>query len=122
MLSGIGPAAHLKHHGVRRVLVDNPAVGRNMQSQVGMGQLIYTVDKPVSYNPLRLFINPFPPLWAYIKDRSGPLAGVSGFDALGNVQVRLFPSYTSDINFPTAQTSFCRKPPRSMCPPHLIAV
>ena len=89
MLSGIGPAAHLKYHGVRRVLVDNPAVGRNMQSQVGMGQLIYTVDKPVSYNPLRLFSNPFPPLRAYIKDGSGPLSGVSGFDALGNVQVSI---------------------------------
>jgi len=87
MLSGIGDAKHLRSHGVRRVIVDNPAVGRNMQSQVGVGQLIYTLDEPVSYNPLRLFINPFPALWSYIKDRTGPLAGVSGFDALGNVRV-----------------------------------
>ena len=34
MLSGIGPAYHLKSLGVPNIVVDNPAVGQNLQSQV----------------------------------------------------------------------------------------
>jgi len=86
MLSGIGPAGHLASHKIP-VKVDSPGVGKNLQSQVGVGQLIYTLDQPVSYNPLRLYLNPFPALFSYLTDRTGPLAGVSGFDGLGNVRV-----------------------------------
>jgi len=87
MLSGIGPSHHLKSLGVPNIVVDNPAVGQNLQSQVGVGQLIFTVEKPVSYNLIRLFLNPFPALFSYVKDGTGPLAGVSGFDGLGNIKV-----------------------------------
>jgi hypothetical protein len=42
MLSGIGPADHLKYHGIP-VKVDLP-VGYGMQSHVGVGELIFTVE------------------------------------------------------------------------------
>ena len=91
MLSGIGPADELRRHKIP-IKVESPGVGQNLQSQVGTGELIYTLEEPVSYNILRLFINPFPALSAYLKDGTGPLSGVSGFDALGNARITDFGS------------------------------
>ena len=48
MLSGIGPAKHLAEHHIP-VLVDLP-VGYNMQSHVGVGELIFTLNEPVIVN------------------------------------------------------------------------
>lgn len=42
MLSGIGPGDHLKYHGIP-VKVDLP-VGYGMQSHVGVGEIIFTVE------------------------------------------------------------------------------
>lgn len=42
MLSGIGPADHLQHLDIP-VKVDLP-VGYNMQSHVGVGEVIFTVE------------------------------------------------------------------------------
>jgi hypothetical protein len=52
MLSGIGPADHLKHHHIP-VQVDLP-VGYNMQSHVGLGELIFTVKDQVSFSSIIL--------------------------------------------------------------------
>jgi choline dehydrogenase-like flavoprotein len=45
MLSGIGPASHLKQLGIP-VHADLP-VGLNMQSHVGVGEIMFTVDDQV---------------------------------------------------------------------------
>ena len=83
MLSGIGPAPVLHQLGIP--LVKNlPGVGRNLQSHVGVGELIFTVDKPVSFNPLRLATNPIN--WMnYFLNGEGPLAS-SGFESSGNIR------------------------------------
>ena len=83
MLSGIGPATILRKHGIP--LVKNmPGVGQNLQSHVGTGELIFTVDKPVSFNPVRLVPNPVN--WInYFLNGDGPLA-ISGFESAGNIR------------------------------------
>jgi choline dehydrogenase-like flavoprotein len=45
MLSGIGPADHLKQLGIP-VHADLP-VGFNMQSHVGVGEVVFTIGDPV---------------------------------------------------------------------------
>ena len=47
MLSGIGPAYHLKSLGVPNIVVDNPAVGQNLQSQVSRLILYSLQNVPV---------------------------------------------------------------------------
>ena len=78
MLSGVGPKYDLEHHRIP-VVADLP-VGQNMQSHVGFGDVVFTLKSPVSFNPLRLFTNPFNIL-AYVRGQ-GPLAAVSGFEGL----------------------------------------
>ena len=52
MLSGIGPADHLREKGIQ-VSVDNPSVGENLQNHT-MYKLMYSTRTPVSaYNHLR---------------------------------------------------------------------
>ena len=52
MLSGIGPAEHLKQHGIE-VLHDSPGVGRNLQEHP-CGMLEFNASKPVTFlNQLR---------------------------------------------------------------------
>ncbi|XP_052132831.1 glucose dehydrogenase [FAD, quinone]-like [Frankliniella occidentalis] len=45
MVSGIGPARHLRDVGVP-VVVDLPAVGENLQDHVGLGGTVYVVGVP----------------------------------------------------------------------------
>ena len=52
MLSGIGPADHLKYHNIP-VVVDLP-VGYNLQSHVGVGELVFTVKEKVWLGPVSL--------------------------------------------------------------------
>src|SRR5688572_1535424 len=52
MLSGIGPAAHLRHHGIA-VLHDSPGVGRNLQEHP-TASLEWDAKRPVTFlNQLR---------------------------------------------------------------------
>jgi hypothetical protein len=46
-------------------------VGDNLQSHVGTGEMVFSLDEPVSYNPLRLLLNPLNSL-AYLEGE-GPL-------------------------------------------------
>ncbi len=48
MLSGIGPAAHLQHHGIKTI-ADLPGVGQNLQDHVEIS-LIYQLNGPHSYD------------------------------------------------------------------------
>lgn len=52
MLSGIGPADHLRSHGVQ-VVVDQPSVGRNLQDHLDVCTL-YKSTRPISYDFTRL--------------------------------------------------------------------
>jgi hypothetical protein len=56
------------------VIADLP-VGENMQSHVGTGEIVFTLEEAVSFNPVRLFLNPLNTL-AYLKGE-GPLGKVS---------------------------------------------
>ena len=68
------------------IKVDSPGVGNNLQSQVGTGEVIFTLRDPVSFNPFRLYLNPLN-LVSYLARKDGPLSGVSGFDGVGNIRV-----------------------------------
>lgn len=46
MLSGIGPAEHLRKHGIK--VLQDLSVGNNLQDHVGMTGLTFLIDKPVS--------------------------------------------------------------------------
>ena len=68
------------------VKVNSPGVGNNLQSQVGTGDVIFTLKEPVAFNPWLLYLNPLN-LIAYLTRREGPLSAVTGFDGLGNIRV-----------------------------------
>jgi len=51
MLSGVGPADHLREHGVE-VVVDRPAVGANLQEH-SYGMLVYRTEANTLYEELR---------------------------------------------------------------------
>lgn len=88
MLSGIGPAEHLRYHGIPvRV---NLAVGKSLQSHVGTGEIQFTVREPVAYNVYRYIQNPGKYILPYFTRRGeGPLASPAGVDVIGNVRTGL---------------------------------
>ncbi len=72
MLSGVGPGAHLREHGIE-VLRDAPQVGRNLQDHLDWTAL-YRIDAPHSVGLNMGAIAGFPAaLAAYRKRRDGPL-------------------------------------------------
>jgi choline dehydrogenase-like flavoprotein len=85
-LSGIGPGDHLTSLGIP-VLKNLPGVGGNLQSHIGVGEVIFTVTKPVSFNPLRIVMNPLN-FWDYMVSGTGPLSSVAGFDSIGNIRTQ----------------------------------
>ena len=79
MLSGIGPRHDLEQLGIP--VVADLHVGQNMQSHVGTGEAVFTLEEPVSFNPIRIFTNPLNIL-SYLRGE-GPLGAVSGFEGMG---------------------------------------
>lgn len=72
MLSGIGPAAHLKKHGIP-VVADLPGVGSNLSDHYGI-DIVYELKKPIS---LDRYNKPHMMLWAglqYLMFKSGPVS------------------------------------------------
>jgi len=72
MLSGIGPAAHLRDHGIT-VLVDRPGVGQGLQDHLA-AHVKYQSTKPLS---MLRYLNPIRGAIAtgqYLLTRKGPLA------------------------------------------------
>jgi choline dehydrogenase len=67
MLSGIGPAAHLREHGIE-VVADRPGVGRNLQDHL-IGPLVYECARPVTYDDADTLWN----LAKYLVLGRGPL-------------------------------------------------
>lgn len=82
MLSGIGPESHLN---LMKIPVKKhlPGVGQNMQSHVGMGELIFTLKSPVSFNPFYVLLNPSS-LLNYFLHGNGPLATPAVINSQGN--------------------------------------
>lgn len=102
MLSGIGPADHLREHGIP-VLLDRPAVGANLQDHLQI-RLIYKCTKPITTNDQlnsllgRVLIGA---QWFFL--RSGPLA--IGINQGGLFTTVLEESTTPDIQFHIATLS-----------------
>lgn len=71
MLSGIGPSAHLKDHGIP-VVADLPGVGSNLSDHYGI-DIVYELKNPISldrYNKAHMM------MWAglqYLLFKSGPV-------------------------------------------------
>ena len=89
MLSGIGPAYHLNQLGIP-VKVDLP-VGKSLQSHVGTGEMVFTVNKKmITYDPRTYFTNPGKYVLPYFtREGDGPLGSPAGFDAIGNIRTGL---------------------------------
>ena len=97
MLSGVGPKHHLEELGIP-VHSDLP-VGYNMQSHVGTGEMIFTVDKPHQVmNPLKQFVDPMNML-KYLISGTGPLASPSLYEALGFINTGLSNNSWPDVEF-----------------------
>jgi choline dehydrogenase len=102
MLSGIGPAAHLRAHGIELV-VDRNDVGRNLQDHLQV-RLIYRCSKPITTNDaLRSVIGRLRMGIAWLFSGAGPLAvGINQ----GGLFTRVLPhSRSPDIQFHVATLS-----------------
>lgn len=85
MLSGIGPAEHLKSLNIN-VIQDLP-VGENMKDHIAYGGLFFTVNQSVAI-VVRDYLNPVnTTISDYLTKRSGQLATAGGCEGLGYVNV-----------------------------------
>jgi choline dehydrogenase-like flavoprotein len=92
MLSGIGPADHLREHGVR-VVRDLPGVGANLQDHLDICTLQRSI-RPVTYDRLSDALVAL----RYFTRRDGP--GTSNIaEAGGFVRSRLAPDARCDLQF-----------------------
>jgi choline dehydrogenase len=92
MLSGIGPADHLRAHGID-VLRDAPEVGRNLQDHLDACTL-YQATQPITYDRL----NDLAVAWRYYVSRTGP--GTSNIaEAGGFARSSLAPDQRPDLQF-----------------------
>ncbi|KMQ87806.1 glucose dehydrogenase [Lasius niger] len=86
MLSGIGPAKHLRKLGID--VVQNAPVGENLMDHVSFGGLTWTVNAPVAIR-LQDMINPANP---YVTDflirQSGPITIPGACEALGFIDTK----------------------------------
>jgi choline dehydrogenase len=102
MLSGVGPADHLRSHGIP-IVIDRPAVGRNLQDHLQV-RLIYRCTQPITTNDaLRSIGGRIGMAIDWLLHRSGPLAiGINQ----GGLFTRVLPeSQTPDIQFHVATLS-----------------
>lgn len=92
MLSGIGPADHLREHGIA-VRVDSPGVGGNLQDHLDICTLQRCLQ-PITYDR----VSDLSVAWNYYLHRRGP--GTSNIaEAGGFVRSRLAPDARPDIQF-----------------------
>ncbi|CAL4141371.1 unnamed protein product, partial [Meganyctiphanes norvegica] len=91
MLSGIGPADHLRHHNIP-VLQDLP-VGYNLQDHIGTGGLVFLIDQQVSLVQTRY--ENLPSVLKYAMFGSGPLTVLGGVEGIGFVKTK-FTNATDD--------------------------
>ncbi|XP_015597067.1 glucose dehydrogenase [FAD, quinone] [Cephus cinctus] len=95
MLSGVGPAAHLREMGIAPVK-DAP-VGENFQDHIAYGGLVFLIDKPISILT-RDIINPLNPyLRDYLDRKTGPLSVPGACEALAFLNVTSTPEDFPDM-------------------------
>ncbi|MBB5208829.1 choline dehydrogenase [Chiayiivirga flava] len=92
MVSGIGPADHLREHDIK-VQVDSPNVGENLQDHLDICTLQRCLQ-PITYDR----VSDFRIAWSYYLHRSGP--GTSNIAEAGAfVRSRLAPDARPDVQF-----------------------
>ena len=92
MLSGIGPADHLREHGIA-VQADQPEVGANLQDHLDICTLDGSTEK-ITYDHL----NELAAGWRFLRHRNGP--GTSNIaEAGGFVRSRLATDERCDLQF-----------------------
>ena len=90
MLSGIGPAEHLKEMGIP-VVQDAPGVGQNLQDHVTVPMCWTVKDKPQSLNSSFRGIAALGPVFEYLfKKNSGSTAANVGYSYLSINKVILY--------------------------------
>ena len=95
MLSGIGPAEHLKEYGIE-VAVDSPAVGANLQDHL-QARLVYKCHEPTLNDEVRSLFDQARIGLRYLATRSGPMTMAASL-AVGFMRTR--PEVeTPDIQF-----------------------
>ena len=73
MLSGIGPPAHLKDHGIE-VVAPHPGVGKNLQDHLQV-RIVYKLNRPISVNDeVRNIVGRTMAGIQFMLTRRGPLA------------------------------------------------
>ena len=72
LLSGIGPADHLREHGIP-VVIDRPAVGENLQDHIDYVAGFETGGTVFTGTNLRTIFRTAGALWEWIRKRTGPM-------------------------------------------------
>ncbi|CAG5044470.1 unnamed protein product [Parnassius apollo] len=85
MLSGVGPAQHLKEVGID-VIHDLPGVGRNLQDHIAVGGIVFQIDYPVSLIMNRL-VNINSAL-RYAITEDGPLTSSIGLEVVAFINTK----------------------------------
>lgn len=96
MLSGVGPADHLKAMGIP-VLKDLP-VGNNLMDHLGFGGLTFLVDKPVAI--LQNRIQAATATTEYVLNERGPMTVLGGLEGIAFVNT---PYANHSIDWPDIQ-------------------
>lgn len=102
MLSGIGPAKHLRDVGVP-VVHELAGVGGNLQDHIFPGGLNFLLTKPVSILQSRTFT--LRNVAQYFTSRTGPLTLLGGVEGLGFVATRYASMEWPDIEIHMASGS-----------------
>lgn len=92
MVSGIGPADHLRSVGVP-VVVDSPGVGGNLQDHVALGGTAYLVDSPAHTAPMgEVFVLPraatLSSLLGFITGTGGPMYAWPQGEVMGFISTK----------------------------------
>ncbi|XP_067014940.2 glucose dehydrogenase [FAD, quinone] [Anabrus simplex] len=85
MLSGVGPAQHLRDHSIP-VIQDSPGVGQNLMDHIAIGGLAFLVDHPVSIIIDRVMNFNAALRYAILGD--GPLTSSVGIESVGFISTK----------------------------------
>ncbi|KAJ8682899.1 hypothetical protein QAD02_018691 [Eretmocerus hayati] len=85
MLSGVGPAEHLKEMQIP--LIQDLPVGENLMDHIAYGGLVFTVDQPVSIRTQDITDPVKPYIRDFLSRRLGPLTVPGGCEALAFMDV-----------------------------------
>ena len=87
MLSGIGPAQHLKNHGIP--VFSNLPVGQNLMDHYGTFSIAGTFEKKVTLSEHRLLHQYFlPAIYEYSQNNRGPLTLLGGVEGLAWINTK----------------------------------